>query len=343
MVALKPKASPEARQKAISAVIDQLNADRKPILCGPWRSEVGFEALYWTPFLRFLATKVKEFDKRAAVITRGGLAPVYANIASQGYDLYALRSVTDVRREGLQDFLVRNKQQTTKQLTVTPWDEAVLRDGADALKLGPIPHVIHPSLMYWALSPFWEETCGLKYLASMTDYAKLPKLHMPDMPPLPKHYVAVKVYGRSTFPYPHPQVAAWVQRTVATIAAQAPVVCLNSSNDYDDHVDIPLAGENVFQLPSDLRPEENLAVQAAVISQATCVVGTYGGMAQLALRLGVPSVSVWHDWGGTAHAHLSLSSWLSKAQQVPFLAGSMADCGLWEQLVSLPAKMVTAA
>lgn len=330
-----PSASPEARHAAVTAFIAELNADRNPILLGPWRSELGFEVSYWTPFLHHLASHVKDFDKRAAVVTRGGLAPLYRTVASQGYDLYALRSVADVRRENLYDTHVRQQGKTIKQMVPTEWDDQVLLEAASAMGLGTVYHTVHPALMYWALEPYWSEQSGLAYLSTLADYRMLPKVELPEMPPLPEKFVAVKCYARPTFPYPHPDVAEWIKVTVATIAAQCPVVLLNTSSDHDDHVDVAMSGPNIHQMPV-CAPENNLLVQAAVIAKATAFVGTYGGVAQLALRMGVPSISVWQEWGGTAHAHLSLSSWLSKVTKVPFLTAGIPDVGLWRQIVSLP-------
>jgi hypothetical protein len=328
-----PKASPEQRTAAVQGLIAELNADRAPILCGPWRSEVGFEVSYWEPFLRFLSTKVADFDKRAAIITRGGLAPLYAHCASQGYDLYALRSVEDVRRENLYDAKFRQDGKTIKQLVQTEWDADVLADAADALSLGSVYHSVHPAWCYWALAPYWEDAAGMAYLSTLTTYQTLPKIGLQsDLPP---QYVAMKWYGRATFPYPHAEVAEFVKHTVAVVAQQCPVVLLNAGSQHDDHVDIPVVGTNVHLLP-DVKPEDNLKVQAAVIGQAKAFIGTYGGVAQLALRLGIPSVSFYSEWHGTSHQHYSLSSWLSKASKVPFLVGSLTDAAIWKQVLVVP-------
>lgn len=325
-------AKPDARLKAVDRLVAELNADSRPIACGPWRSEVGFEAMYWLPFLRCLASKVKGFDKRAVVVTRGGLAPLYADVAHAGHDLYALRDVADVRRENLYDHKFRHEAKTIKQLQMTEWDEQVLADAARELGLGTLYHVVHPAWMYWALAPYWEEHAGLKYLTSLAHYARLPKIAIDaDMP---QDYVAMKWYARPTLPYPNADVAEFVQHVVAVVAKQVPVILLNAGGEHDDHIDIPIVGDNVHALPPELKPEENLKVQAAVIANAKCFVGTYGGMAQLALRLGVPSISFWTEFGQTAHGHLSLSSWLSKQTGTPFCAGSLNDGVLWQQVMA---------
>jgi hypothetical protein len=326
-----PKATPEQRQKAVAGLVQTLNADRRPILIGPFRSELGFEVSYWLPFLTWLASKVMKFDRRAAVVTRGGMAPLYKAVASQGLDLYALRSVADVRRENAWD---HQQTQLQKQTRVTDWDTAVLSDAAKALQLTD-PHLLHPAWMYWALEPYWAEHRGLNYLLSMTDYRPLEKPAFPDLQ-TPPQFTAVKFYARATFPYPDPHVISFVQNVVGIVAAQCPVVLLGTGGEHDDHSDIVVSGPNIHRLPEQIQPEQNLLIQAAVLAKATAFIGTYGGVAQLALRMGVPSVSFYKEFGGTCFAHLSLSSYLSKALKVPFVTCSLSDADLLRQVIVPP-------
>lgn len=329
-----PKATPEQRHAAIAGLVKTLASDGAPILIGPFRSELGFEASYWQPFLAWLAKQVKGFDSRAFVVTRGGLAPLYAGVAKGGIDLYALRTVTEVRRENLYD---QKHTGLLKQVKPTDWDTRVLEDAARALQLGPVFHTVHPAWMYWGLAPYWEETQGARYLQAVTDYTPIPKpAKVAGSEILPPVYVAMKFYGRATFPYPDGEVESFVSRCAAMVAAQVPVVLLSSASDFDDHMDMRIEGPNIFSLGGPLPPHENLMIQASVLAHAKAFVGTYGGMAQLALRLGVPSVSLWKEFGGTSHAHLSLQSWISKATSVPFAAGSLTDATLWQGVVSLP-------
>lgn len=325
-----PSASGDDRRKAVRTLIADLKQDTRPILLGPWRSELGFEVLYWMPFLRWLSTQVPRFDQRACVVTRGGLAPLYAGVASRGYDLYALRSVQDVRRENLADY---KKTAMQKQVAQTDWDVAVLTEAAAQMGLGPVFQIVHPAWMYWALSPFWEDHAGMHYLAEMTTYERLPTPPRPAG--LPEQYVAVKFYGRATFPYPEPEIAQFIQRVCGILSANLPVVCVTAGGAYDDHVDVSLAGPRVTMVPP-VSPELNLYQQAQIMAHATAVVGTYGGAVQLALRMGVPTVSFWKDWGGTAVQHVNLSRWLGTTMQVPFLAQSISEIGLLQQVVMPP-------
>lgn len=346
----------EIRRLAVQAYLRRLSLDDKPILVGPWRSEVGFEAMYWLPFLNWCAKRVPRFIERAAVVSRGGAGRLYPSRQISpsllDVDLYSLRSVREVAEENIYDSL---KTKVQKQLRCTKWDRAVLKDAAERV-LGKSAryHILHPSWMYWALAPYWEEQRGLGYLLSMTDYTPLPRpqgvynytvgsvtTQMFDGKPfeLPDRYVAVKFYRREpTFPLSADTIP-FVQHVVATLAQQTHVVLLNSDHGGDDHSDIVVKGQNIHTLPT-VPPEQNLALQAAVLGKATAFVGTYGGVAQLALRMGIPSVSFYTTFNGTASAHLSLSNFLSQRTGVPFVATSIRDADLLKQTIVAPLKVV---
>ncbi len=80
-------------------------------------------------------------------------------------------------------------------------------------------------------------------------------------------------------------------------------------------------------------PQNNLAVQAHVISRSLGFVGTYGGVAQLAQRRGKPSVSFYSDWGGTAWAHKHLSEMVGAAMAVSFQVQRIGDVPLLQQIL----------
>jgi hypothetical protein len=321
---------PELRRLAVLAYLKRLSLDSKPILVGPWRSELGFESMYFLPFLKW-ATKAAGINpERFLVVSRGGAGALYG---LPSVDLFRLRSVDYVRQENQYDY---QRTQLQKQVNRTPWDRDVLTEAA-ALTFGRGErfHTLHPSWMYWALSPFWEQQRGMNYLASMTDYALIPKPQKPEG--LPESYVAVKWYARHTFPYPHPETQDLVAKVTSAISARTPVVLLTSGVKADDHTDIVVKGPNIQMLP-EVPPEQNLGLQLAVMAHATACVGVYGGMVQTALRMGVPTVSFYQHFGGTAHAHLSLSSYLSQVTKVPFVVGSLTDAHLWQQVLVKPEK-----
>lgn len=324
--------TPALRRLAVCAALKRLSLSSRPIVLGPWRSEVGFEALYWLPFLRWAQAYAGLDPARFVVLTRGGAGALYG---APAVDLYTLRSVQTVRQENLYDYQRTKKQ---KQEAITPWDRQAAQEAVNLLHgRGTKAHLLHPSWMYWALEPFWEEQRGLRYLTSMCDFTPIPKPALPGGLQLPESFVAMKWYARHTFPA-SPETQAFMAAIAGYVSAQTHIVVLSGGVNSDEHADIPIKGPHIHQLPA-VPADQNLALQAAVLSRATAFVGVYGGMAQLALRLGIPSVSFYQKWGGTAHAHLALSAWLSKQTKVPFLTGSLTDTHLWQQVVTRPEKV----
>ena len=121
---------------------------------------------------------------------------------------------------------------------------------------------------------------------------------------------------------------AWTRRLVEAVSTRLPVVLVDSGRHLDDHADIHYGDlPNVFRL-SQLTPMtdlDNLAIQSAVIARAQGYVGTYGGMAQGAMRWGVPTVSFYDQFGATSPAHLHLTQALSLKTGVPFLCLKPGD------------------
>ncbi len=54
---------------------------RRPLIVGPWTSEVGYEALYWIPFLRWAADRYGVPSSRVIALSWGGTALWYRGIA----------------------------------------------------------------------------------------------------------------------------------------------------------------------------------------------------------------------------------------------------------------------
>ena len=299
-----------------------------PILIGPWRGEVGFEALYWLPFIAQLKHDFGIPSERLIPISRGGASIWYDT--PKGVELYQMRTPQDVR--------IANKlqHQTTgmlKQNAWTPFDRQVIRDVADTLKLRRY-HVLHPSWMYQTLRTFWEAQTGLQWLQSRVRMEPLPTMNVEGLT-LPEKFVAVRFYFRATFKAT--EIAReFAKQTIRQLAKDTPVIILNNRDHLDDHLDYVPKDEPNVQILSDLVPMEpanNLAVQSAVLQRAMGFVGTYGGFAQLALRMGKPVVSVYDDWQGTAMPHRHLSDALALLLGVPFHVLKLNDLPLMQRVL----------
>jgi hypothetical protein len=245
-------------------------------------------------------------------------------------DLYTLRQMQDVR---IENRIQHTKTGLLKQTHVTPWDQAVIKDAAKALGLTKY-HVLHPSWMYQTLWPFWEQDAGVKFLMRHARYTDLPLPELPAGVTLPPHFVTSRFYFRHTY-QANAQTIAFAKESIKQLAAIQPVVLLNSGLHADDHLDFePKDIPNVLTLPQLMliTPENNLAMQAAVLARSLGFIGTYGGLAQLALRYKRPVVSYFTEWGGTAWAHRHLSEILAHGAGVPFQVLRVGDLPLIQQV-----------
>ncbi len=304
-----------------------LAASRRPILLGPWRSEVGFEILYWIPFLRAFREHFKIARDRLITIGRGGSAVWYDTAGTS--DLYEHLPVEAVRVLG-----IRSSQQTgsIKQHTDEGWERHVCALTAASLGITKY-HRLSPSWMYQLLAPWWEGHQPLRWLD--TQILNATKMPAPPLPAdlqakLPPHYVAMRWYARPTWPM-RDDLLLWTRQLVESVSAKIPVIIVDSGFQTDDHADIHLGAiPNTVRL-SDLIPQtplNNLAIQSAVIARAKGYVGTYGGMAQGAMRWGVPTLALYDQFGQTAPAHLSLTQSLSLQTGTPFVATTPKDLNL---------------
>lgn len=295
--------------------LERLKRSDAPILVGPWRGEVGFEVLYWIPFIDQIAHMTGIPRERFVPISRGGASAWYGT--PTGLELYAFRSPQQVR--------VANREQVAetglfKQETVSPFDRGIIYDAADQLKVSKY-HVLHPAWMYLRLAEYWTMHKGLSWLNPQLRYTQIQTPAVNPSVNLPKDFVAVRFYSRATMPGRHKQVMGFLKGCIDTIQQDHEVVILDSDLSLDDHMDMTheLTGPRVHHLSEygPLHVETNLATMSAILGRARGFVGTYGGFAQLALRCGVPSVSFYAEWEKTSIAHALLAHTLSVRSGVP--------------------------
>jgi hypothetical protein len=271
-------------------VLDRLSriarSDR-PILVGPWTGEIGFELLYWIPFVRWAAEKFGLASERLVIVSRGGTQAWYAGLGNRYVDAFSLVTPDEFR---LATDAVR------KQRMMGRFDRQLLRSVSAQLGDGR-PALLHPALMYSLFMPFWKHQAALTRVA---DHARYRRIDTGSgaaalLLPLPAEYVAVRFYFSSCFPDTADN-RAFVAATVAALAEQTDVVMLNPGFRVDDHVDYaaPQHGR-IHYVDMQAEPHENLARQTRIIAGAKGFVGTYGGFAYLAPFCGINAVAFYSD------------------------------------------------
>jgi hypothetical protein len=261
-----------------------------PIMVGPWLSEVGYEALYWVPFLRWFTRQYDVDPERVIAVSRGGVATWYAGIASQYVEQFDLL--------GPEEFAARNearrRDNDQKQLAFSDFDHEILTRARARLGIDSAA-VCHPSTMFRLLRQFWLGNDSLQAVLDYTEYERVTAIAAVDLPKLPDTFVAVKFYtGRALMDTPthRDQLRCLVER----ISRRHTVVALNTNLSLDEHADYVFKDvPGLITLDGWLTPQNNLAVQTEVIRRATRFVGTCGSLAWLAPMLGTETLAVYAD------------------------------------------------
>lgn len=260
----------------------------QPIIVGPWLSEVGFETLYWVPFLRWFVDHYRVDPARLVIVSRGGAGAWYGELAGRYVELLDLFTPAEFAQRNAERY-ARGDQ---KQTAVGAFDAEILNRLRAERGLAAAT-VCHPSAMFRLLRQFWLGNESLQYALDYLHYR-------PVVPPpvaglsLPDRFAAVKFYsGRSLPDVPANREA--VRALVRRVAGDLPIVLLDTGLAMDEHTDITWQDTNVIPLAQQLTPRDNLAVQAAVIARASLYVGTCGSLAWLAPMLGTETIAVYAD------------------------------------------------
>ena len=317
MTALR-RMMPRAIRHAVSAQLARVKADRldrdlaalaagsDTIVVGPWLGEVGFELLYWVPFLAWFAERFAVAPERLLVVSRGGTASWYAPFASGYRDIFDQLTPEEFRQRHDERVRANGEQ---KQTQVLAFERELLRQLVPDVRDRAM---LHPSTMYSLFNPFWWGHLDERWVHQRTRYRRLAAsigddaTHTPQPP-----YVAVKFYFNDCFP-PNESNRAFVRETVRELAASGPVVSLTTGLDLDDHdgYEADPGHDRVIDvrpLPAELHPRENLAVQTRIVAGASAFVGTYGGFSYLAPFLGVRSTAYFGDANGFSKRHLLMA------------------------------------
>lgn len=302
--AIRPLASGAWRwwiDRALAAELRGLARSGRPVVAGPWLGEVGFELLYWRPFLDWAIPEFGFDPARVVAVSRGGPSAWYRRVASRYRDALELLSPEELRGMGRARVDAFGEQ---KQMRLIGAEETLVTAVAAAESIER-PVVLHPGVMFRAFSPFWWHHADQSWVRRHARFGPLPEADAPP-PGLPDRFTAVKFYFNEAFP-PTGENRAAAGRIVRALSEHGPVVSLSTGLRVDDHLaweEEALAAQRGIAAPA---PSTNLAVQDAIVARASAWVGTYGGFAYLAPSRGIPARAVYSNAAGFSRRHLELA------------------------------------
>jgi hypothetical protein len=249
------------------------------ILVGPWTGEVGYEVLCWIPFVRAQLRARRIAPQDVLVVSRGGVASWYADLAAHYVDLFdlcsveAFRTLTETRR-AMNARVTR--RHSDKQLVTLPEDLALAQAAADRQGV-TIDARITPTQMFAILAALRGR--GFDLDEADRHFAAPPRLVRQTGP------TAVKFYGNMLLP-DTPEARQRAQQLVDGLAD--PLLLAHPS--VDDHATFGLTGP--WRPAVD--PATNLGAQTETLQGCGAFVGTAGGFAYLASALGLPVRCYYH-------------------------------------------------
>ncbi len=273
------------REQQVLERLTRIAHGTRPILVGPWTGEVGFELIYWVPFVRWFVRSFGVDPARLVIVSRGGPRSWYAGLGAHYEELFDL-----VQPGTFQSATAEN----LKQRRISPFEVDVIRRIVRARGNGPYS-ILHPRYMFALFRAFFGREAGIRHVFAHTVHEQVTSPGRALVPGLPPEYIAVKFYFRPSFPETT-ENRAFIAKVLAGLAAHTPVVLLNPGFRVDDHHDY--GDRRYYELTSlgvDVTPQNNLEIQTAVVKGAKAFVGTYGGFSYLGPLCGVPSIAFYGD------------------------------------------------
>ena len=282
--------TPYRTERRVKRILARAASERCPIIVGPWTSEVGYEVLYWLPFLRWAVNQHAIAPERLVAVSRGGAALWYERIAGRYVEIFDLIDPATFAEHAA----ARHAGGDQKQMTPSEFDRHLTELVRQRLDVDRVV-LWHPGLMYQLFRSFWYGDRSRQFLFRHMDFRYPRIVGAPGEVSLPKEYVAVKFYTGPALPGTDSN-AALLCDLVERLAARTPVVMLDTTWTTDEHRDYAFDEiHGVTTLRPSLDPKTNLDLQTRVIAGARQFIGTCGGLAWLAPFLGVDTLAVYED------------------------------------------------
>ena len=282
--------APYRTERCLKRVLARATSGRRSIIVGPWTSEVGYEVLYWLPFLRWAMDRYAVDAERLIALSRGGVAMWYEGIAERYVEIFDLVEPAAFAA----CVAARHLGGDQKQTDPSEFDRDLIALAGEKLGVENVG-LWHPGVMYQLFRSFWYGDRSRHFLFRHTDFRYPRIVGRAGIPSLPADYIAVKFYTGPALPETESNKDL-IRNLVERLAAHMPVVVLDTAWSTDEHRDYAFDGiRGVSTLRPSLDPRTNLGVQTGVIAGARKFVGTCGGLAWLAPFLGVDTLAVYED------------------------------------------------
>ena len=280
--------------------VAQAWAGDQPLILGPYLSDVGFELLYWRPFVAWMRDRFGARTAPVVAVSRGRVDDWYAGLASEYVDvcdLVELAAYQERNQERIRD------GGSVKQTVISDFEQGLLDSLTRRLGM-PDAVVLHPSVIFRVCSKIWKGIAPAGWLADHARYQRFTTVstgaaESADTEP----YVAASFWFNGCFPDTR-RHRHLVHDALRELSRRSPVVVVDPggfpgvppSLDTGDRIRVVAPGG-----------ETQLREQSRTIAGARAFVGTFGGISMMAPFYGVPTLTVFGEEAGLFPHHAAVS------------------------------------
>jgi hypothetical protein len=248
-------------------------AEQAPLVCGPFVGEIGFETLYWIPFLARLLESPALEGRRVVVMSRGGAEQLYRRLpAPQGIeyldvvDLLGQDEFLAFERQRIGDDPPRKNQKAASEFENALVEQAGLIDGVQ----------VRPAQMFRMLKRHpVERVLAFPWRPAAAEREEL---------------TVAKFWFGGQFPATDDNLT-FLRRRLVDLMSNGPVVAIDNAFtlELNAAVDDPfraICREVGVPTMSTTSYRSNLAEQIELVARASRLAATYGGFSYLGLYTG---------------------------------------------------------
>jgi hypothetical protein len=248
-------------------------AEKAPLVCGPFVGEIGFETLYWIPFLARLLESPALEERRAVVMSRGGAEELYRRLPRPQrieyvdvVDLLGADEFLAFERQRIGDDPRRKNQKAASEFESALVEQAGLSDAVQ----------VRPAQMFRMLKRHpVERVLAFPWRAAVAEREEL---------------TVAKFWFGGQFPATDDNLA-FLRRRLVELMSSGPVVAIDNAFtlELNAAVDDPFRAvcrDVGVPTMSTTSYRTNLAEQIELVARASRLVATYGGFSYLGLYTG---------------------------------------------------------
>lgn len=278
----------------------------RPIVLGPYLSDVGSELLYWRPFVAWMHERFGARTAPVVAVSRGRVDDWYADIATSYVDVSDL--MTFDRFQELNRERIRETG-SWKQKVMTDLDRTLLDQLGDRLG-GVEPEVLHPSLIFRVCSRIWNGTTPHSWLSEHATYDRFQPLASNELPPS-EPYVAASFWFSSCFTDTRAH-RHLMHLALTELSRRLPVVVVDVGGFPGVPESLEATG-SIRVVPGPDQSAGQLGEHSRLIAGASAYVGTFGNISQLAPFYRVPTLTLYDEEGALFLHHLKTATQVAQA------------------------------